>query len=116
MIEIAGDKCTSSYKPNPVPDDVIEKLLEAATHAGTASNDQSEQFIVIRDREFLLELERVVVDALWEAGLKYLGGGGIMEKLLTIKYGKKLIHRYSAYSRRITQLREGGGIRGTALT
>jgi len=33
------------YKPDPVPDDLIKKLLEGAIHAGTSSNDQSEEFI-----------------------------------------------------------------------
>jgi nitroreductase len=39
------------FSDRPVPDDVIEKLLKAATHAPSARNLQPWRFIVIRDSE-----------------------------------------------------------------
>lgn len=37
------------YKPDPVPDEMVEQLLEAGRWAPSASNRQPWQFIVIRD-------------------------------------------------------------------
>jgi len=41
------------YKDKPVPDDVIDQLLEAGMMAPSAGNEQPWQFIVIKDREIL---------------------------------------------------------------
>lgn len=38
-----------SYKPDPVPDDVLRKVLDAARIAPSGSNRQPWKFIVIRD-------------------------------------------------------------------
>ena len=51
----------------------LDALIEAAVHAGTASNGQSEGFIVIEDRNRLDELEQQVCKILWNGGLRYLG-------------------------------------------
>jgi nitroreductase len=37
------------YKPDPVPDDVIAKIVEAGTRAASGSNDQSWLFMVVTD-------------------------------------------------------------------
>jgi len=100
------------YRPDPISDDDVEKLLEVAVHAGTSSNDQSEGFIVIRDQKILSELEASVIDVLWSAGLKYLGSDGIMAKLLTKKYGKEMIRRYRMYSQIITHRRKNDTLKG----
>ncbi|MBO0887760.1 nitroreductase family protein [Candidatus Bathyarchaeota archaeon] len=39
------------FKPDPVPDDVIRKILEAATRAASGSNSQPWEFVVVRDRK-----------------------------------------------------------------
>jgi nitroreductase len=38
-------------KPDPVPDELLEQLVEAATWAPSGSNNQSYSFLVITDRE-----------------------------------------------------------------
>jgi len=40
-----------SYKPDPVPDDVLTRILEAARIAPSGSNRQPWKFIVVRDEE-----------------------------------------------------------------
>ena len=40
-----------SYEPTPVPDEKLEKILEAARLAPSASNVQPRHFIVVTDRE-----------------------------------------------------------------
>jgi nitroreductase len=39
------------FKPDPVPDEVITKVLEAAIRAPSGSNEQSWEFIVVKDAE-----------------------------------------------------------------
>ena len=41
------------FKSDPIPDDVVRKIVEAAHQTASASNNQPWHFIVIRDRETL---------------------------------------------------------------
>jgi nitroreductase len=45
-----------SFKPDPVPDDVVEQLLEIARWTGSSKNVQPWHFVVIDDREKLDEI------------------------------------------------------------
>ena len=47
------------FKPDPVPDEVVHKLLEAGRLAPSSQNLQPWHFIVIRDRETLQKLGRI---------------------------------------------------------
>ena len=46
---LTSRKSIRRYKPDPVPDDIIDKILEAARWAPTGENYQPWRFIVIRD-------------------------------------------------------------------
>ncbi len=46
------------YKPTPVPDEHIRKILDAARYAPTAGNQQPWKFLVIRDRGKLDHLKK----------------------------------------------------------
>ncbi len=46
------------YKPDVVPDDVIRKIIEAASWAPSSSNSQPWEFLVVRDRGVLDRLSR----------------------------------------------------------
>ena len=48
---IALRKSVRSYKPDPVPDELIRKLLEMARLAPSASNRQEWRFIAVTDEE-----------------------------------------------------------------
>lgn len=50
-----------SYREEPVPDDVIERILEAGRLTGSSKNKQHWDFIVIRDRETLRQLGAAAV-------------------------------------------------------
>lgn len=56
-----------SFKPDPVPDDVVNKLLEAARLAPSSSNLQPWHFIVIRDRDTLRKIGRIASWGSWTA-------------------------------------------------
>ena len=44
-------KSVRRYKSEPVPDEVLEKILEAARHAPSAGNSQPWEFVVVKDPE-----------------------------------------------------------------
>src|SRR4051794_7544335 len=46
-------------KPDPVPDDVLVKIVEAATWAPSGSNAQGYQFVVVTDRGQMAKLAGV---------------------------------------------------------
>ncbi|MBM3533759.1 MAG: NADPH-dependent oxidoreductase [Alphaproteobacteria bacterium] len=48
-----------SYKPDPVPEAMVEAILKAAFRAPTSSNIQSYSVIVVRDREVLRRLAAI---------------------------------------------------------
>ena len=41
------------YKPDPVPREAIEKIIEAATKAPSGGNSQPWEFMAITDRELV---------------------------------------------------------------
>jgi nitroreductase len=51
------------FKPDPVPDDMITKVLDAAIRAPSGSNQQSWEFIVIKDAE-----QRKKIGAVYQKG------------------------------------------------
>jgi len=48
---LTSRKSIRRYKTDPVPDEMIDKILEAARWAPTGENYQPWRFIVIRDQE-----------------------------------------------------------------
>ena len=48
---LTSRKSIRRYKPDPVPEEMIDKILEAARWAPTGENYQPWRFIVIRDQE-----------------------------------------------------------------
>jgi len=102
-----------NFKPEAVPKEIIERLLQVAIHAGTSSNGQSEAFVVIQNREFLKELEKIVVDAIWDAGIKYLGKEkGLIISFLGKKYGSEVVRKYRRYYWMIRHRRENSELHG----
>lgn len=55
------------YTTDPVPDDVIDSLLELARWTGSSRNVQPWQFIVVRDREKLRQMSSLRPNIRWAA-------------------------------------------------
>ncbi len=55
------------YRPDPVPDDVIDELLEIARWTGSSRNTQPWHFIVITDKEQLQQISRLRPPIAWVA-------------------------------------------------
>jgi nitroreductase/NAD-dependent dihydropyrimidine dehydrogenase PreA subunit len=102
-----------SFKDKQVPKEAIEQLIEVATHAGTASNLQTEGFVVIQDRSRLDGLEDLVLDTLWDK-MKFLGNG-LGRRLARFKYGEETANQAINYFERFRSIREKGELRGTVF-
>lgn len=99
-----------AFREKPVPGELIEQLIEVGTHAGTASNAQTENFIVIQDRKLLSELEDMVIGILWDK-MKLLGSG-IGRRLARIRYGEETVKQSILYYERFKIRRDSGNLDG----
>ena len=52
-------RAVRSFRPDPVPEEVVDDILDVARWSGSASNRQPWELIVVRDHETLRELARV---------------------------------------------------------
>jgi nitroreductase len=64
---VRAQRACRSFAPDPIPDEVIEQLLEAATHAPSAENRQPWVFVVVRDERRRADLAELARRA-WEGG------------------------------------------------
>jgi len=71
---VLGQRAYRQLKPDPVPDDLVMRILEAATHAPSEENHQPWEFIVVRDEATRQAIGRVTQEV-WEAfGREYARG------------------------------------------
>lgn len=59
MTAILSRRSIRRYTKEPVPDEVIKELLEAAMSAPSAGNEQPWHFVVITDRKILDEIPKI---------------------------------------------------------
>jgi nitroreductase len=78
---VLRQRACRAFRSDPLEDDVIERVLEAATHAPSAENKQPWVFVVVRDparRAAIGELNRRA----WEGGAKSHSEGRLTPSLL----------------------------------
>jgi len=64
FFEIVGSRASvRRFKPDPVPDDAIEKILWAATRAPTAGGRENWFFVVVKSEEARREVHRLLIEA-----------------------------------------------------
>lgn len=68
-----------NFKPDPVPEPLIERVLEAGRFAPSAGNHQPWRFIVITDRELLASLEAACQAVFAGIHQAYSDDQGVME-------------------------------------
>ncbi|MFT4570563.1 MAG: nitroreductase [Hyphomicrobiaceae bacterium] len=56
------------FKPDPIPEAVIEQLIDAAIQCPSGSNAQNWKFVVVRDRDKLTEIQK-----LWKTSWAFYG-------------------------------------------
>ena len=52
-------RAVRSFRPDPIPQEVVDDVLEVARWSGSASNQQPWEIVVIRDRDTLRSLASV---------------------------------------------------------
>jgi nitroreductase len=78
---LTTQRACRSFLPDPIPDDVIERILTAATHAPSAENSQPWRFVVVRDaekRRAIVHLAKRV----WEGGAREHSVPHLTEQIL----------------------------------
>ena len=105
-------RSTRCFKPDPVPDEIVPQLIDVATHSGTASNLQTEGFYIVKDQAFLKKLEELVIEVLWDGGLKFFSDNSLIGKILSKIYGPELSSSYRKYHKGIKRRRENGELDG----
>jgi nitroreductase/NAD-dependent dihydropyrimidine dehydrogenase PreA subunit len=106
-------RSTRSFKEKPVPRELIERLIEVGTHAGTASNLQSEGFIVMQDYRLIDDLEKLVLETLWKK-MRILSNS-FGRRLARFKYGEVTSRQAISYFERFRTMRHKGELRGSVF-
>jgi nitroreductase len=74
-------KSVRKYKSDPIPDDVLNRILEAGRIAPSAKNIQPWRFIVIKDPELKKKIGKASRDQTWIADADVILVGCILEKI-----------------------------------
>jgi nitroreductase len=56
---IGGQRVSRRFTPDPIPDDALSTILNAARRAGSSKNLQRWAFVVVRDRETLQRMSKL---------------------------------------------------------
>ena len=59
---VKGRRTIRAIKPDPIPDDMVDKLLETARWAPTGFNMQPMEFLVVKDLRLRTGIEKIVDD------------------------------------------------------
>jgi len=65
---VGSQRACRAFTDEPVTDDVVERVLEAATHAPSAENTQPWVFVVVRDPELRARIGAITAEAWTGAG------------------------------------------------
>src|SRR5690348_14439959 len=60
FLAIASRRETRAFRPEPVPDAVVNRILDAGRISGSSRNSQPWRFVVVRTRELLDRLARTL--------------------------------------------------------
>jgi nitroreductase len=92
---IRGRRSVRAFKPTPVPDELVNKVLEAAQWAPSAGNLQARSFIVVKDSKIKTDL---YIAALHQSFIKEAPINIVVcadERRSEIRYGQRGRELYS---------------------
>ena len=95
-----------NYLDKEIPENIAEDLIQAGTHAGSASNLQSVGFVLVKDKDILTELALRIVDSCWNRGLKFIKKNNAIFKLFSRIYGPVLSDTVAYYHDLIKVIRK----------
>src|SRR5581483_11029593 len=82
---IYGRRDVRDFRPDPVPDDVLRRLLQAAHHAGSVGFMQPWNFIVIRARDVRARVHEVFARENERAAGRFEGERGELYRTLKLQ-------------------------------
>jgi nitroreductase len=74
-------KSVRRYRPDPIPDEVLNRILEAGRIAPSAKNIQPWRFIIVKNPEIKKKIAKASRDQLWIADADIILVGCILEKI-----------------------------------
>ena len=82
FFEVArAQRACRAFAPDPVPDAVVERVLEAATRAPSAENSQPWAFVVVRNDELRAHIGELT-RRMWEGGARTFSEGRLTPGML----------------------------------
>ncbi len=78
---VRSQRACRSFSPDPVPDELVERVLEAATFAPSAENRQPWAFVVVRDPERRAAIGEMNRRA-WQGGARAYSEGRLRAGML----------------------------------
>ncbi len=78
---VRAQRACRSYRPDPVEDSLVERVLEAATHAPSAENGQPWAFVVVTEARRRAAVGELALSA-WEGGGRAHAEGRLPPALL----------------------------------
>jgi len=86
---IKGRRSIRSFKPDPIPDEDLRKILEAATWAPSAGNLQPWVFVIVKDEERKRRLARAALGQMFITEAPAVIVVGANEERSAWRYGKR---------------------------
>ncbi len=86
---IKGRRSIRSFKPDPIPDEDLRKILEAATWAPSAGNLQPWVFVIVKDEERKRRLARAALGQMFITEAPVCIVVGANEERSAWRYGKR---------------------------
>ena len=88
---IGSHRSITRYKPDPVPKEAIEKIIDAATKAPSGGNHQPWEFIVVTDRDLIAKIGQIYRES-WMAFLGATPPAGETPVYRSARYLAQHIH------------------------
>ena len=96
MLEIIKTRrSTRSFKENEIENNLLEEIIEAARYAPSGGNNQSSHFIVIKNKQFLEELAKMVQTEFSEMEVKDDMYKSLKSSILQSKKGNYVFHYHA---------------------
>ncbi|RLF12329.1 MAG: nitroreductase family protein [Thermoprotei archaeon] len=78
-----------AFRPEPIPDDLLTKVLEAGTWAPSAGNLQPWEFIVVKSQEMKVKIARAALHQMWITEAPVVVVACANEKRSEMGYGER---------------------------
>lgn len=78
MQTILGRRSVKKYKPDPVPQELIEKIVEAGTYAATGRNLQAPIIIAVTNKKVRDELSKLNASIMGASGDPFYGAPAVL--------------------------------------